>query len=98
MKNTLEYIPHCFEYDEWMEQNRGYLKTTKKGKPRHFLISDCLDNKNGCRGCGEDITCDYCGIRLCLYLAKEVDDELFCPACWVVVTECAKDDRSKENY
>lgn len=59
------------EVKEWMEQNKGIV--AGKGKQRHYKLFDCIDIY--CKGCSEDGVCDLCGVRLCHYLAKYVDDE-----------------------
>jgi hypothetical protein len=75
-----------------MEKNGGITKG--KGKKKYFLLFDCIDEKNGCRGCPEREHCDGCGIKVCIYLAKYIDGELLCPECWES-GGCLKDERTK---
>lgn len=85
---------HCREYVEWMEKLAGVTKG--KGKRKRFLLFNCIDEKGGCRGCIDSDTCDSCGVGVCNYLAKIVDDYLLCPECWES-GGCMQDDRMKEE-
>ena len=85
---------NCREYVEWMELNRGELKTTKHGKLIRFTLYDCEGFESGCYGCPEYDNCDVCNVKLCYYLAKCIDDEVLCPLCWVA-GGCETDDRLK---
>lgn len=84
-------MSHCAEYVNWMESNGGI-------KLKHrFVLYDCNEEYGNCRGCKEYDTCDSCGIGVCLYLARYVDDEFLCPECWESIG-CPQDDRDKEDY
>lgn len=85
---------HCREYVEWMEKNKGIIKG--KGKRKRFLIYNCIDEKGGCSGCPESETCDICGLKVCIYLVKYIDNDLLCPECWES-GGCLQDDRMKED-
>lgn len=91
-----EIVMRCAEYVDWMEKLGGHEKTTKTGKVYHYMLWDCMENKNGCADCQEDDQCMGCGIRLCVYLAKEADGEFICPSCWVSIG-CPRDDRLEEG-
>lgn len=81
---------YCQEVKEWMDKNGGIV--VGKGKQKHYKLSACIDTY--CKGCTEDDVCDVCGVRLCHYLGKYVDDEHICPNCWCLVG-CPIDDRLK---
>lgn len=88
---------HCREYAKWMEKNGGITKG--KGKRKRFLLFNCndaLDEKNSCRGCVDNETCDICGMKVCTYLKKIVDNYLLCPECWEH-GGCLQDDRMKQT-
>jgi len=96
-------MSHCAEYIDWMEKNQGILINDRKNydpdlkkyyKAERFVLFDCDGHKKGCRGCSELDSCDSCKISLCYYLAKCIDGEVLCPACWELLG-CREDDRIK---